>query len=53
LQRWWARVRAKGLPISVQDAQIASIALGNQKTVVARNTDDFEKIQSLNLVNHW
>jgi toxin FitB len=47
-----ARTR-QGLPISVEDAQIAAISLGSQKTLVTRNTADFEKIQGLNLLNPW
>lgn len=47
-----ARTR-QGLPISVEDAQIAAISLSNQKTLVTRNTVDFEKVQGLSLINPW
>jgi toxin FitB len=47
-----ARTR-QGLPISVEDAQIAAISLSHQKTLVTRNTVDFEKVQGLSLVNPW
>lgn len=47
-----ARTR-QGLPISVEDAQIAAISLRNQKTLVTRNTADFEKIQGLSFINPW
>jgi toxin FitB len=47
-----ARTR-QGLPISVEDAQIAAIGLNSHKTLVTRNTADFENIQGLNLLNPW
>jgi len=43
----------KGAPISVEDAQIAAIGLAHQKSLVTRNTADFEKIPGLQLVNPW
>ncbi len=47
-----ARTRL-GLPISVEDAQIAAVGLGSLKTLVTRNTADFENIKGLNLLNPW
>ncbi len=46
------RTRA-GLPISVEDAQIAAIALSGNLAVATRNTADFEKIEGLDLCNPW
>jgi toxin FitB len=43
----------QGLPISVEDAQIAAIGLCHRKTLVTRHTADFETIQELNLLNPW
>ena len=43
----------KGKPISVEDAQIAAICLSSNKTLVTRNSIDFETIQGLRLVNPW
>lgn len=45
--------RRQGLPTSVEDAQIAGIALANNCTLVTRNTKDFESVLSLNIVNPW
>ena len=42
-----------GRPISVEDAQIASIALTNDCLVASRNTRDFEQIAGLRLFNPW
>lgn len=47
-----ARTRA-GRPISVEDAQIAAIALTHQMPLVTRNTTDFELIDDLEVVNPW
>ena len=41
----------KGRPISVEDAQIAAICLRHSKTLVTRNTADFEEIPGLAVVN--
>lgn len=46
------RTRA-GRPISVEDAQIAAIALMNRMPLATRNTTDFELIDGLELVNPW
>lgn len=42
-----------GRPISVEDAQIAAIALTNNMTLATRNTDDFELINRLRVINPW
>ena len=40
-----------GRPISVEDAQIASIAQTNNSVLVTRNTRDFEMIENLEIYN--
>lgn len=47
-----ARTRA-GRPISVEDAQIAAIALTHRMPLATRNTTDFEFIDALEVVNPW
>jgi predicted nucleic acid-binding protein len=47
-----ARTRL-GRPISVEDAQIASIARSAGLTLATRNTRDFSDIDRLPLVNPW
>ncbi|MEO8022855.1 type II toxin-antitoxin system VapC family toxin [Polaromonas sp.] len=47
-----ARTR-QGRPISVEDAQIAAVCLAHQKTLVTRNTADFENIEALRMINPW
>lgn len=42
-----------GRPISVEDAQIAAIAIINRLELVTRNTGDFYGIEGLTLVNPW
>jgi len=42
-----------GRPISVEDAQIAAIARSSGLVLATRNTQDFEGIDSLQLVNPW
>ncbi|TVQ96336.1 MAG: type II toxin-antitoxin system VapC family toxin [Desulfovibrionales bacterium] len=42
-----------GRPISVEDAQIASIALHGNLTLATRNTRDFESITGLRVINPW
>lgn len=42
-----------GRSISVEDAQIASIALTHGLTLATRNTYDFDEIPELNLMNPW
>ena len=47
-----ARTRS-GRPISVEDAQIAAIALAHRMPLATRNTTDFEGIDGLEVVNPW
>lgn len=47
-----ARTRA-GQPISVEDAQIAAIALAHRMPLATRNTTDFKLIDGLEIVNPW
>lgn len=47
-----ARMQA-GRPISLEDAQIAAIALAHGMVLATRNTADFERIEGLDLVNPW
>lgn len=46
------RMRA-GQPISVEDAQIAAIALAHRMPLATRNTADFKLIDGLEVVNPW
>lgn len=45
--------RHLGRPITTQDAQIAAIALANDMPLATRNSDDFQAISGLVLVNPW
>ncbi|MCA1787967.1 MAG: type II toxin-antitoxin system VapC family toxin [Desulfobacteraceae bacterium] len=45
--------KGKGRPISVEDAQIASIALTAELTLATRNVKDFSGIETLELFNPW
>lgn len=47
-----AHRRAKGIPISQFDAQIAAICRAHQAVIVTRNVDDFAHCD-LNIVNPW
>jgi len=47
-----ARTRA-GRPISVEDAQIAAIALTHRMPLATRNIANFELIDDLEVVNPW
>lgn len=47
-----ARTRM-GRPISVEDAQIAAIALAHRMRLATRNTADFAFIDGLELINPW
>ena len=47
-----ARSRA-GMPISVEDAQIAAIAIVHRVPLATRNTKDFAKVAGLDVVNPW
>jgi hypothetical protein len=54
---WYAslvstRMRA-GRPISVEDAQIAAMALASGFVLATRNISDFEGIDGLSMVNPW
>ena len=49
----YANRRQMGRPISTQDAQIAAIALAEDLTLLTRNTQDFEGIEGLSVVNPW
>lgn len=42
-----------GRPISVEDAQIAAVALAHQMRLATRNGGDFEHIANLQLINPW
>lgn len=42
-----------GRPISVEDAQIAAIALAHGLMLATRNERDFELIEGLSVVNPW
>lgn len=42
-----------GRPVSVEDAQIAAIALAQGLPLATRNTADFEGIDGLAVVNPW
>jgi hypothetical protein len=42
-----------GRPISVEDAQIAAIAVTNRLVLATSNIGDFEKIEELTIVNPW
>lgn len=42
-----------GRPISVEDAQIAAIALAHSLCLATRNERDFELIEGLSVVNPW
>ena len=54
---WYARIVSSrtrtGRPISVEDAQIAAIALAHRMPLATRNTTDFELIDGLAVVNPW
>ena len=42
-----------GRPISVEDAQIAAIALAHGASLATRNLADFTNIEALTLINPW
>ena len=48
-----SRRKNEGCPISVEDAQIAAIAVVNGLILATRNTKDFENIPNLKLINPW
>ena len=43
----------EGRPVSVEDAQIASVAVVNRQHMATRHTADFENIDGLQLINPW
>jgi len=43
--------KKQGRPMSVEDAQIAAIAVQHSALLATRNTSDF--LEKLNLVNPW
>jgi len=45
--------RNMGRPISVEDGQIAAIAIANRLILATRNVRDFEEISELNIMNPW
>ena len=48
-----AKRREQGLPVSVEDAQIAAVALTGGLVLATRNTRDFVGIEGLQVVNPW
>ena len=48
-----AFTKKQGRPMSVEDAQIAAIAVQNFALLATRNTTDFDFLEKLNLVNPW
>lgn len=42
-----------GRPISVEDAQIAAIAMARSMVLATRNTADFTRIEGLTLIDPW
>lgn len=48
-----AFTKKQGCPMSVEDAQIAAIAIQNSALLATRNTTDFDFLEKLNLVNPW
>ena len=48
-----ARRARAGRPVSVEDAQIAAIALTQDMSLATRNTSDFEFIEGLVIINPW
>jgi len=48
-----AFTKKQGRPMSVEDAQIAAIAVQNAALLATRNTSDFDFLENLNLVNPW
>lgn len=48
-----AFTKEQGRPMSVEDAQIAAIAVQNAALLATRNTSDFGFLENLSLVNPW
>lgn len=47
----WAKLRAAGRTLPILDSQIAASALASNAVLVTRNTNDFDGIDNLTLVN--
>lgn len=43
----------QGRPITVEDAQIAAIAITADLALATRNTKDFQNLEGLKLINPW
>ncbi len=48
-----AFAKKTGRPMSVEDAQIAAIAVQNSAILATRNTSDFDFLENLKLINPW
>lgn len=48
-----AYTKKQGSPMSVEDAQIAAIAIQHSALLATRNTKDFDSLKNLKLVNPW
>lgn len=48
-----AFTKKQGRPMSVEDAQIAAIAIQNSALLATRNITDFDFLENLDLVNPW
>ncbi|MFY9262980.1 MAG: type II toxin-antitoxin system VapC family toxin [Actinomycetaceae bacterium] len=48
-----ATMRGLGLPMSLEDAQIAGICLSKNATLATRNTKDFSAIDSFSCIDPW
>lgn len=45
--------KQQGRPVSVEDAQIAAVALAGGLVLATRNTRDFSEIEGLQVINPW
>ena len=48
-----AFTKKQGRPMSVEDAQIAAIAVQNSALLATRNITDFDFLEKLDLINPW
>ncbi len=48
-----AFTKEQGRPMSVEDAQIAAMAVQHSTLLATRNTTDFDFLDNLNLINPW
>ena len=48
-----ALTKKQGRPITVEDAQIAAIAIQHSALLATRNTTDFDSLEKLKLINPW